>query len=138
MQQAGKSAATDYIDHGSETYRFLEDPVVDALVQVVMELGSETWINRRRLFMLESLLAQQGVITATGLETHAPSAEEAALWRTERDRLLRTVYAALARPPGGEQDAAERAKTAAAPRRRPRLSEAAADRGPVTGPSGVV
>ncbi len=136
MTTAHTTAATEFIDHASETYAFLSDPVVDALVQVVIELGAEGWITRRRLLVLERVMAQRGLVAAEMIETYAPSAEDEALWRQERDRMLRSVYGALARRPSGSE-AAERAKTPDAPRRPPLNATDIAARGPARGPSGV-
>jgi hypothetical protein len=137
MNNAHRAVASEFIDHGSETYAFLQDPVVDALVQVVIELGSETWITRRRMLVLERILAAQGLVAPAQIETFTPSPEDEALWRQERDRMLRSVYAALARRPGPGDEAAERAK-GPAPSKRPPLNAAdVAARAQARGASGV-
>jgi len=119
MTKIHKSAASEFIDHGSETYAFLQDPLVDALMQVVIELGAETWVTRRRMLVLEKVLAERGLLAPDMVETFTPSAEDEALWRQERDRMLKSVYAALARPPIRGDEAAERAKAPQAPKRAP-------------------
>jgi len=137
MEQTHTKAATDYIDHGSASYSFLADPVVDALVQVVLELGAETWITRRRMLVLERVMAMEGILPDLALETYTPTAEDAAAWREERDRMMRSVYAALARRPGVGDAAAELAKSPHAPRRSPLNTVAAGPRPQAKGASGV-
>jgi hypothetical protein len=137
MTTAHRTAATEFIDHGSETYAFLQDPVVDALVQVVIELGAESWITRRRLLVLERVLAERGLVAAEMIETYAPSTQDEALWRQERDRMLRNVYAALARRPAPGDHAADQAKSPGAPRKAPLNATGVAARGQARGPSGV-
>ena len=112
-------ATSAFIDHGSETYTFLQDPVIDALMQVVVELGAQAWITRRRLLVLERVLAERRLIKGDVVETYQPSEAEDALWRAERDRLMKTVYAALIPRPLDGDAAAERAKGPNAPRRSP-------------------
>jgi hypothetical protein len=137
MSNTHRSAATEFIDHGSETYAFLQDPVVDALVQVVIELGAETWITRRRMLVLERVMAERGLLPADLIETYTPTPADQALWRQERDRMLKSVYAALARRPTPGDQAAERAKSPHAVRRPPLNAVEVAARGPALGPSGV-
>jgi hypothetical protein len=136
MSVAHRSVATDFIDHGSSTYTFLQDPIVDALMQVVVDLGMETWITRRRMMVLERVLESRGILPGEAVETYVPTPEDTAAWRAERDRMVRTVYAVLAKRPGGE-DAAELAKTSAAPKRAPRSASDLAGRVATKGPSGV-
>jgi hypothetical protein len=137
MTTAHTTAASEFIDHGSDTYAFLSDPVVDALLQVVIELGAESWITRRRLLVLERVLAERGLVASEMVETYTASAEDEALWRQERDRMLRSVYAALARRPMRGDEAAERAKSPDAPRKPPLNATGMAARTQARGPSGV-
>jgi len=137
MNKPHTTAATDFIDHGSDSYTFLQDPIVDALVEVVVELGAETWITRRRMLVLERVMASKGLLAPELIETYTPSPEDEALWRQERDRMLKSVYAALARRPVRGDAAAERAKGAHPPRRAPLNATDLAARGRALGPSGV-
>jgi hypothetical protein len=137
MEQTHTKTATDYIDHGSASYSFIADPTVDALIQVVLELGAETWMTRRRMLVLERVLAAQGVLPDLAVETYMPTAEDAAAWREERDRMMRSVYAALARRPGIGDAAAELAKSPHPPRRPPLNTVAAGPRAQAKGASGV-
>jgi hypothetical protein len=141
MTKPHTAAATEFIDHGSDTYTFLRDPVVDALLEVVVELGAETWITRRRMLVLERVMASQGLLSPDLIETYTPSPEDEALWRQERDRMLKSVYSALAKRPPSRHErgdaAAERAKGANPPRRAPLNAAELKTRGEALGPSGV-
>jgi hypothetical protein len=137
MTKQHRTAASEFIDHRSETYAFLQDPLIDALMQVVIELGAETWITRRRMLVLEKVLAAEGLLASDLIETFTPSAEDEALWRVERDRMLKSVYAALARPPMPGDEAAEQAKSPLAPRREPLNATERAERAQARGASGV-
>jgi hypothetical protein len=135
MDTTPTRAATDYIEHGSASYSFLPDPVVDALVQVVLELGAETWITRRRMLVLERVISAHNLLPDLAVETYTPTAEDAAAWREERDRMMRSVYAALARRPGVGDTAAELAKSPNPPRRPPLNAAAPAPRAKAMGAS---
>jgi hypothetical protein len=137
MDQTHTKAATDYIEHGSASYSFLADPVIDALVQVVLELGAETWITRRRMLVLERVMEVHGVLPDLAVETYTPTAEDAVAWREERDRMMRSVYAALARRPGVGDAAAELAKSPNPPRRPPLNTVPGGPRAQAKGASGV-
>lgn len=135
MSAQSRSVASEFIDHGSETYTFLQDPVIDSLLQIVVELGAQTWITRRRLLVLERVVVERGLLDAEAVETYQPSEQDEALWRAERDRLCQTVYAALTRGPVGGDAAAKRAKGPDAPKRAPRDSTASrADGSPAKHP----
>jgi hypothetical protein len=137
MDKTHTKAATDYIDHGSASYTFMADPIVDALIQVVLELGAETWITRRRMLVLERVMATHGVLPELAVETYIPTAEDDAAWREERDRMMRSVYAALARRPGVGDAAADLAKSPNPPRHPPLNAGAAGPRAQAKGASGV-
>lgn len=47
---------------------FLPHPVMDALMEAVIALGGELWIERDRRRMLESLLESKGLIKANEIE----------------------------------------------------------------------
>jgi hypothetical protein len=130
-------SASDFIDHGSETYSFLPDPVVDALIQVVIELGTESWVTRRRMMVLERVMEARGILAGEAIETYVPTEEEETLFRQERDRMLKSVYSALARRPDSRDAAAERAKGPDAPKRAPYYASGPVERARAKGPSGV-
>jgi hypothetical protein len=78
---------------------FLGHPMIDNLVKIVLELGAETWANRRRLRIVEQLLESGGAVTREAIETHIMPKDEQAELQRERDAFVRRVYGVLARDP---------------------------------------
>lgn len=77
---------------------FFDDPAIDNLVAVTLELGAELWAQRERTRVIEALLAQKGVVTPELIEQYQPSEAEAARSRAEREAFVSRVYGAFARP----------------------------------------
>jgi hypothetical protein len=73
---------------------FLGNPVLDNLVSVVVAMGTEVWATKRRMKVMESVLAKKG-ITSQMLEKYVPTAEEAAAWEKDRDRYIEMTFGAL-------------------------------------------
>ncbi|MCY4157536.1 MAG: hypothetical protein OXF66_08945 [Gammaproteobacteria bacterium] len=84
--------------------QYFDHPVLDHLVETVMQLGSELWATRRRLELLEKVLADAGALPGNAVELYMPSAEEAEQEAAKRDAFVRRLYAGFAR--GGEQQQA--------------------------------
>ncbi len=84
--------------------QYFDHPVLDHLVETVMQLGSELWTTRRRLELLEKALADAGALTDEAVEQYVPSADELKEEAEQRDAFVRRVYAGFAR--GGEQQEA--------------------------------
>lgn len=78
---------------------YLENPVLDATVRMLVELSAQVWIERERRLSLEALLEQRGVLTREALESLRPDAELAALLREERARFIEDVFKELRRIP---------------------------------------
>jgi hypothetical protein len=76
---------------------FFDNPAIDNLIAVTLELGAELWVQRERMRVIEKLLAEKGVVTPDLIEQHQPSDEEAARARAERDAFVNRIYGAFAR-----------------------------------------
>ncbi len=76
---------------------FFDNPAIDNLIAVTLELGAEVWVLRERQRIMEQLLTTHGKITTELIEQHQPSAEEQARSKAERDEFVNRVYAAFAR-----------------------------------------
>ena len=72
---------------------FFDDPAVDALVAMVLELARETWVVKNRVALLEDAIAVH--LPALDVETHRlPAEKQAALDSTRADfvaRLFRVI-----------------------------------------------
>jgi hypothetical protein len=77
---------------------FFDDPSVDHLMTMILELSTELSVVYSRLDTLERVLADAKVIDRAGLESYRPAPEaevERAEWRALfLDRLFRTVRGA--------------------------------------------
>lgn len=74
---------------------FLGNPALDNLMSCVLAMGAEIWATKRRLHVMEALMAQKG-ITEEMLEQYVPSAAENAAWEADRDRFMELTFGALA------------------------------------------
>ena len=63
---------SDFIESDTERAVFLGDPLLDNMMSSLLALGSEVWATRRRMKVLEALLAARAdrrpVVRATWLE----------------------------------------------------------------------
>lgn len=78
---------------------YLENPVLDATVRMVVELAAQVWIERERRITLEQLLAARGLVDAAAIEGFKPDAAQAAALKAERARFIEDVFKELRRIP---------------------------------------
>jgi hypothetical protein len=78
---------------------YIQDPVLDATVRMLVELSAQVWVERERRLALEALLVQRGVMTAEALERFEPDAAQQAAFRAERTRFIDDVFKELRRLP---------------------------------------
>jgi hypothetical protein len=78
---------------------YLENPVLDATVRMLVELSAQVWVERERRLSLEALLEQRGVLAREAIESLRPDAEFAARLREERNRFIDDVFKELRRIP---------------------------------------
>jgi hypothetical protein len=76
---------------------FFDNPAIDNLIAVTLELGAELWVQRERMRVVEALLAEKGVVTQELIEQYMPSAEMQARSKSERDAFVQRVFGAFAR-----------------------------------------
>jgi hypothetical protein len=76
---------------------FFDNPAIDNLIAVTLELGAELWVQRERMRIVEKLLAEKGVVTPELIEQYQPGAEELARSRAERDAFVNRIFGAFAR-----------------------------------------
>ena len=90
-----RQAASDYIPSDFANFTFFEDRTVDKLMQVVISLGAEFWVMRRRMLVTEALLDKGAIVTTAQIEKYVPTAEEQKTWEAERDIFIKRAYEAL-------------------------------------------
>jgi len=76
---------------------FFDNPVIDHLITVTLELGAELWVQKERMRVIETLLAEKGVVTSELIEQYTASPEEAARVRAARDAFVQRLFGAFAR-----------------------------------------
>jgi len=87
---------SDFIPSDVERAVFLGNPVLDNMMSSLIALGAEVWSNRRRMKVLESILAEKG-ITEEMVESYMPTSEQEAEWQKDRDRFIDLTYSPLLR-----------------------------------------
>ena len=74
---------------------FLSHPLHDRLVDAVIALGGELWVERERRKILESLLVSKGAIKAEELRAHALDGDERQTADQELAELVERVLGPL-------------------------------------------
>lgn len=88
--------ASDFIPSDVERAVFLGNPVLDNMMTSLIAMGAEVWANRRRMKVVEALLAEKG-ITSEMVEQYMPTADQEAEWQQDRDRFIDLTYSPLLR-----------------------------------------
>ena len=78
---------------------YLNDPIQDATVRMLLELAAQVWIERERRLTLESLLESKGIVAHDEIEPHVPDAVLTARLKDERARFLEDIFKELRRVP---------------------------------------
>ncbi len=86
--------AAEAIPSDVTTSTFLGNPVLDNVVSCMIAMSAEMWATKRRMKVLEAVLAKTGV-TADKLEKYVPTAQETLEWEQERDRYIELVISPL-------------------------------------------
>ena len=76
---------------------YFEDPMIDALVSVTMELGAAQWVQHERLRIIEKLLTEHGAVTTEMIEKYAPSDAEREAAKKARDEFIGRIYGAFSK-----------------------------------------
>lgn len=66
---------------------FLGNAALDNVVSCLIAMGSEVWATKRRMKVMEALLAKNG-IKPEDIEKYVPTKEQAAEWERDRDRFI--------------------------------------------------
>jgi len=87
---------TNYYKTDIDKVSFLGSPHMDNVVTTLIAMGNEMWTNRKRVKVLESLLAEKGV-SRDMVEQYVPSEEQEVAWKKEREVLVDRLYGHFAR-----------------------------------------
>ncbi len=91
---AEQVAAIGILPDGVEP-TFLPHPLLDALLESVIALGGELWIERDRRQTLEALLAEKGLVTQEEIEGWQPNAEQRQARSEELEALTERLLGSL-------------------------------------------
>lgn len=78
---------------------YLNDPIQDATLRMLLELTAQVWVERERRLTLESLLESKGIVAHDEIERHVPDAGLTARLKDERARFLEDIFKELRRVP---------------------------------------
>ena len=87
----------DFIKGDYEKAVYLDSVHSDNLMTAFLGLGAEHWALRRRVMVLEKLLAASGVVDPAQMESYEPTQEEKVAWDSERDDFIERTFAVLTR-----------------------------------------
>jgi GAF domain-containing protein len=76
---------------------YLNDPIQDATVRMLLELAAQVWVERERRLTLEALLESNGIVARDEIERHIPDAVLAARLKDERARFIEGIFKELRR-----------------------------------------
>jgi hypothetical protein len=82
---------------------YFEQPVLDNLLETMMELAAEVWTIRDRQAVMEKVLAEKGIDAAALIEMHVPAAEELAERKALREAFVARLLAGFLRRPEGRK-----------------------------------
>jgi hypothetical protein len=74
---------------------YFKDPMIDHLLEIVLQLGAEIWVTRDRQMVTEYLLATEGKVTPEMIENFKPTPEWRDKMRDERRNYTRRLYQCL-------------------------------------------
>jgi hypothetical protein len=74
---------------------YFREPVIDHLLEVVLLLGGELWVNRDRQMIMEELLATRGKVTPAMIEAFEPDEAFTSKQDEARRKFTQRVYGCL-------------------------------------------
>jgi hypothetical protein len=69
-----------------------DDPAIDTLLGIVLSLGSEVYVLRDRMRIIEKLLEAKGTISRADIEGYQSSPEEEEVIRKEADAFISRLF----------------------------------------------
>jgi len=85
------------IDTKGKRPAFFEDPAIDTVMTVMLEVMTENWTMRERLYALEKALTASGALPPNAVDDVKWSDTEKMAHEGERQRILNDAFRALNR-----------------------------------------
>jgi len=83
------------LDSSGKRPRFFPESGADESVSMMLELMSEIWAMRERMYALEQVAAESGLQLTEGIEAWRPSADEAEYLDQQRQKFIESVLRSL-------------------------------------------
>jgi len=74
---------------------YYTEPVIDHLLEIVLQLGAEIWVSRDRQLIIEHLLATRGHVTPEMIEDFEPPENLRQVLNEQRTEFTRRVFGCL-------------------------------------------
>lgn len=72
--------------------QYFDDPAIDKLAAVVVELAAQVWVMKDRQRILEGMLEKQGSVSRDAIDHYQPTPEEQEEIRKERDEFISRLF----------------------------------------------
>ena len=76
---------------------FFETDAIDQLVTMILEVATDHWVLRERVFFLEKAAEQLGLPLHQAIEAYKPSAEDQQLLAAQRKALIENIMRSVNR-----------------------------------------
>jgi len=84
------------MDSEGKRARFFPESGTDETVSMMLEMMSELWVLRERMYALEKVAADKGLELTAGIENWKPTEQEAEELADARAQLIRNITRSLA------------------------------------------
>lgn len=74
---------------------YFKDPMIDHLLEIVMMIGGELWVERDRRLIMEHLLETKGNVTQAMIEQFEPDDDMTEKLSAARDHFTKRVFGCL-------------------------------------------
>lgn len=82
----------DFYKSDNDRGVFLGSPMNDNLFTALWNLTAEVWVDRRRIWIMTSLLEKHGKFTAEMIEKYVPTEQEEEQWKAKRDAMVSQMF----------------------------------------------
>ena len=82
----------DFYKSDNDRGVFLGSPMNDNLFTALWNLTAEVWVDRRRIWIMTSLLEKHGKVTAEMIEKYVPTEQEEEQWKAKRDAMVSQMF----------------------------------------------
>lgn len=74
---------------------YFENPVIDSLMNICLELGAALWVTRDRLRVIEALLGEQGIATKEQIEKYKTPPEMERALMDQRNEFIARIFSSI-------------------------------------------